>query len=144
MRIRNDLRSAVLMTRAGLLMALLLVPSCAKSAWTADEVVGEFRAYGLPTRDAREPSPGDCPVGGARPRNVRRFGGDTVSAAGWACILQFDDASTALKARTELRGNNGTGSASQRDNIVLLLSADFDGASAAAYRNALQRMWGGE
>jgi len=132
------------MARTGLLIALLLISSCAKSAWTADEVVGEFRAYGLPTRDAREPGPRDCPMGDARPRNVRRFDGDTASAAGWACILQFDDESTALKAHTELRGSNGVGSASQRANIVLLISADFDGASAAAYRKALQSMWGGE
>jgi len=132
------------MASTGLLIALLLVSSCAKSAWTADEVVGEFRAYGLPTRGAREPGPGDCPVGGTHPRNVRRFDGDTASTAGWACILQFDDAPLASKAHTELRGGKGVGSASQRDNIVLLLSADFDGASAAAYGKALQSMWGGE
>ena len=125
------------------LLALAVLAACAKSEWTADEVVGEFRAYGLPTRRARSPGPNECPAAPAATA-VRRFEADTAGHTGWGCIVEFTDAARASSAHAELQGSKGVGSASVRANVVLVLSADFEPAAASAYVVALQKMWGGE
>ncbi len=125
-------------------VAVLLSAACRKSEWTADEVVAEFRAYGLPTRSARPPSTNECPAAPAGSVGVRRFDADVPGESSWGCIFQFEGESAARAAHTELRARERVGTASHRANVVLVLSDDFESAAAGGYTKAVQSMWGGE
>jgi hypothetical protein len=126
-----------------MLVTLYAFLACAKTKWTADEVVGELRAYGLPTRNARPPAPGECPPapGGVA---MRRFEADIERQTGWGCIVQFEDKFSATSAEAQLSNAPGVARSSHRANIVLVLSDDFEAGAAAAYARAIQEMWGGE